>query len=106
MTVCGVAGQQDAADPVLRHLPFVAVEAGHPARLVHAVVIAEGTASHVDDLVERQRDVVRYLLVAVPREHPIPAVAKRRDERKAVTDTVDGQRVGQRPGQLHVREHD
>ncbi len=87
----GVPREEDPPDPVVRCLALVAVEAGEPAGVVHAVVAPQGTAGDVPDLVEGERGVVGDLVPAVPAHDPVPAVAEGGDHREGVAASVDGE---------------
>jgi hypothetical protein len=104
--VGGVAGQEDPADPVGEGLAFVAVEAGQPAGLVHAEVGAECPAGDLFDFVECQWGVVGDVVVALPAEDPVVAVAEWGDECEGVADAVDGEHGAGLLGEADVGEHD
>ncbi len=97
-----VAGQEDAADPVGGGLPLVAVEAGHPARVVHAEVGAEGAADDLPDLLQADRVAVRPVVAPPPADHPVVAVTEGGDQREPVRPGVGGQRRTELLGELHV----
>jgi hypothetical protein len=103
--VGGVAGEEHPPDPVARHLPFVAVEARHPARVAQPCVGAEGAAGDLAEFVEVHRGVVGKLAPPVPGNHAVPAVAERRHQREGVAGGVGGQHVGGRVVQAHVGQH-
>lgn len=92
--VGGVPGQEDPAHPVRGGLALVAVEAGHPASLAHAVVAAEREPGDLPDLVEIERLAVGDVTTAVPADDPVVAVAEGGDEGEGVTDGVRGQHLG------------
>ena len=89
-----VAREEDPADPVVRGLALVAVEAGDPARVMHAVVGAEGAPGDLADLVQLDGALSGTLVAAVPADDAVPAVAEGGDEREGVADRVDGEESG------------
>ncbi len=104
--VRGVAGQEHPPDLVGGRLPFVAVEAGHPAGVVHPEVPAEGEAGDLLNLGQVQRRVVCDVTAAVPADHPVVAVAERREEGEGVADGVDGEQGRRLLGEPDVGEDD
>ena len=93
MDVRGVAGEEDAAHPVGGGLAFVAVEAGHPAGVVHPEVAAEREPGDLLDLVEVEGLAVGDVVGAVPADHAVVAVPEGRDEGEGVTQPFDGEQV-------------
>ncbi len=104
--VGGVPGQEHAPDPVLRHLAFVAVEARHPACVVHAEVRAQRLAGDLADLVELDRGLVVDLVASVPRDDAVPAVPEGNHEGEPVADRVQREHVGRWPAEPDVGKHD
>ncbi len=102
----GVTGEEDPSDAVLGRLPFVAVEAGEPAGVVHAVVGSQGAPGDLLDLVEFERRVVGDLVPAVPAHDPVPAVAEGRDHREGVAGAVDGEHARRALGEPDVRQEE
>lgn len=91
--VRGVPGEEDPADPVPRRLPFVAVEAGHPAGLAHVVVAAEGEPGDLLHLVQAERRGVRDVAVPVPADHAVVAVAEGGQEGEGLAVRADGEEL-------------
>src|SRR5690606_4875192 len=85
-----------------RGLAFVTVEAGQPARLVHAVVGAQRAAGDLPHLLEVEGGVVGDLVPAVPAHDAVPAVAEGGDHREDVAGAVDGQYALRLLGQADV----
>lgn len=100
--VRGVPGEEDPAGAVGRHLAFVAVEAGDPAGVVHAVVAAEGAAGDLAHLVQLDRVAVGGLVRVTPAHHAVPAVTEGRDEGEGVAHAAHRQDIARLLGQPDV----
>lgn len=87
----GVAGEEDTADAVRGDLALVAVEAGDPAGVMHAVITAEGEPGQLADLVEIGGRVIGGLAVAVPADDAVPPAAERGDQRERLAGGIEGE---------------
>jgi hypothetical protein len=105
MDMGGVTGQQHPAVPVAGHLPFLAVEPGHPPRVVHAEISAEDPAGHIAHLVQVDRGFFGPLVTPLPGDDPVKAVAERHDEGEGVAAAFHGQHVRGRLGEPHLGQH-
>src|SRR5215813_15104291 len=102
MAVRGVAREEHVADAVVRCLPLVAMEAGHPPWIVHAEVGAERVPYDRTDLLEVDRRRVRQGVARIPREDSVPTVAERRDEGEPVGHRIDREDVARRIGEADI----